>query len=104
MVSAAHCVAIEGGGDRDDWRIDRVCNRRGGSCWRSVPRIGAGRAVVVVAWLCRHETHLQLRVDADVDTRDPLIADEVVQVPPVESEHLDTGGGAHSQGKATVSA
>ncbi|MDR5755227.1 MULTISPECIES: phage integrase family protein [unclassified Caballeronia] len=27
------------------------CNRRGGSCWRAVPRIGPGRAQRVVSWL-----------------------------------------------------
>jgi len=52
------------------------CNRRGGSWWRSIPRIGAERAAVVVARLRRHETHIQMRVDADVDMRDPLVADE----------------------------
>jgi len=68
------------------------CNRRGGSWWRSIPRIGAGRAAVVVAWLRRHEMQLRLRVDADVDTRDPLVAADVVQVRPVGSDHLDAGG------------
>ena len=68
------------------------CNRRGGSWWRSIPRIGAGRAAIVVAWLRRHETDLALRVDADVDTRDPLVAAEVVQVRSVGSDHLDAGG------------
>lgn len=66
------------------------CNRRGGSWWRSVPRIGSRRAAVVVAWLRRHETHIQLRVDADVDTRDPLVADEVVQVWPAEPNLFDS--------------
>jgi integrase len=66
------------------------CNRRGGSWWRSVPRIGAGRAAVVVAWLRRHESHIQLRVDADVDTCDPLVADEVVQVWPAEPISFDS--------------
>jgi len=65
------------------------CNRRGGSWWRSIPRIGAGRAAVVVAWLRRHETELRLRVDADVDTRDPLVADDVVQVWPAEPVLID---------------
>jgi integrase len=74
------------------------CNRRGGSWWRSIPRIGAGRAAVVVAWLRRHEMQLRLRVDADVDTRDPLVAADVVQVRPVGSDHLDAGG----EGQPTV--
>jgi len=71
------------------------CNRRGGSWWRSIPRVGAGRAAVIVAWLRRHETQLRLRVDADVDTRDPLVAADVVQVRPVGSDHLDAGGEGH---------
>jgi len=74
-----------------------LCNRRGGSWWRSVPRIGAGRAAVVVAWLRRHESHIQLRVDADVDTRDPLVADEVVQVWPAEPVLTDGDGAGHSE-------
>jgi integrase len=78
------------------------CNRRGGSWWRSVPRIGAGRAAIIVAWLRRHETQLGLRVDADVDTRDPLVADEVVHVRPAESDHLDTGGAGQAVGAARL--
>jgi hypothetical protein len=34
------------------------CNRRGGSWWRSVPRIGVHRARVMVTWLRRHEDTL----------------------------------------------
>src|SRR5471032_1138482 len=78
------------------------CNRRGGSWWRSIPRVGAGRAAIVVAWLRRHETHIQLRVDADVDTRDPLVAADVVQVRPVESDHLDAGGEGQSAAAARL--
>ncbi len=44
------------------------CNARGGSWWRSVPRIGALRARTLVAWLRRHEATLGVRVAADVDT------------------------------------
>ncbi|CAL8480929.1 phage integrase family protein [Caballeronia sp. S22] len=44
------------------------CNARGGSWWRSVPRIGALRARAIVAWLRRHETTLGTNVAADVDT------------------------------------
>ncbi|MGF6870676.1 integrase [Paraburkholderia sp. MM5477-R1] len=50
------------------------CNGRGGSWWRAVPRIGAGRARLIVAWLRRHEAVLERRVDADVDLADPLTA------------------------------
>ncbi|WP_438397365.1 phage integrase family protein [Caballeronia sp. DA-9] len=48
------------------------CNSHGGSWWRSVPRIGAGRASVLVAWLRRHEQALGMRVDDDVDAG-PLV-------------------------------
>jgi integrase len=48
------------------------CNAHGGSWWRSVPRIGAHRARVLVAWLRRHEEALGVRVDADVDAG-PLV-------------------------------
>ncbi|MBN3808544.1 site-specific integrase [Paraburkholderia sp. Ac-20347] len=50
------------------------CNARGGSWWRSVPRVGPGRARTIVAWLRRHEGTLGLRVDEDVDLADPLAA------------------------------
>jgi integrase len=49
------------------------CNARGGSWWRSVPRIGALRAKALVAWLRRHERTLGVRLDvdvADIDTRE----------------------------------
>ena len=49
------------------------CNARGGSWWRSVPRIGALRAKALVAWLRRHEATLGMRLDvdvADIDTRE----------------------------------
>jgi integrase len=73
------------------------CNRRGGSWWRSIPRIGAGRAAVVVAWLRRHEPQLQMRVDADVDTRDPLVTDEVVEVLPAEPNPFDSDRAGRSE-------
>lgn len=50
------------------------CNARGGSWWRSVPRVGPGRARAIVAWLRRHEPAIGLRVEADVDLVDPLAA------------------------------
>lgn len=50
------------------------CNARGGSWWRSVPRIGPGRARRIVAWLRRHEASIGLHVESDVDLADPLIA------------------------------
>ncbi|WP_454875408.1 phage integrase family protein [Paraburkholderia xenovorans] len=64
------------------------CNGRGGSWWRAVPRIGAGRARLIVAWLRRHEAVLGRRVDADVDLADPLAA-------PV-SERVTIDGGSRA--------
>ena len=60
------------------------CNRRGGSWWRSVPRIGAGRARLLVAWLRRHSATIgrsvDVDVDVDVDTAEPLrAAGQVIQ-------------------------
>ncbi|CAE6820893.1 Tyrosine recombinase XerC [Paraburkholderia aspalathi] len=49
-------------------------NRRGGSWWRAVPRIGFGRARVIVAWLRRHADTLGVTVSADVDAAEPLVA------------------------------
>ncbi|WP_133118015.1 site-specific integrase [Burkholderia ubonensis] len=58
------------------------CNARGGTWWRAVPRIGAGRARNIVAWLRRHEATIGLRVEDDVDARDPLAApdSQIVEV------------------------
>ncbi|MFB9127762.1 phage integrase family protein [Paraburkholderia dipogonis] len=64
------------------------CNGRGGSWWRAVPRIGASRARLIVAWLRRHEAVLGRRVDADVDLADPLTAPT--------SERVTVGGGSRS--------
>ncbi|PCE30228.1 phage integrase family protein [Burkholderia ubonensis] len=58
------------------------CNARGGTWWRAVPRIGAGRARHIVAWLRQHEATIGLRVDADVDICDPLTApdNQIIEV------------------------
>ncbi|WP_175719053.1 phage integrase family protein [Burkholderia anthina] len=50
------------------------CNARGGTWWRAVPHIGAAHARSIVSWLRRHEATIGLRVQADVDARDPLAA------------------------------
>lgn len=52
------------------------CNRRGGSWWRAIPRIGPGRAARIVSWLRQHEDSIGITVLADVDLRDPLAADD----------------------------
>jgi hypothetical protein len=62
------------------------CNRRGASWWRSIPRIGPGRARVIVSWLRRQQSALGLTVDADVDSVEQegmtLVASELVEVIP----------------------
>jgi integrase len=50
------------------------CNRRGGSWWRAVRRIGPGRARRIVAWLRRHENTIGRTVDRDVDEHPHLAA------------------------------
>ncbi|BBQ03590.1 hypothetical protein BSFA1_87180 (plasmid) [Burkholderia sp. SFA1] len=52
------------------------CNRRGGSWWRAVPRIGPGRAQRVVSWLRQNEDAIGARVGADVSLDDPFSAPE----------------------------
>ncbi|MCA8325977.1 phage integrase family protein [Burkholderia cepacia] len=47
-------------------------NRRGGQWWRSVPRIGVGRARVLVAWLRTHAASIGAAVEPDVDAGDTL--------------------------------
>ncbi|KVL65423.1 site-specific integrase [Burkholderia ubonensis] len=56
------------------------CNRRGGAWWRSVPRIGVGRARTVVAWLRRHADTLGDTVAVDVDPVDRLLAEPGARV------------------------
>ncbi|HDR9056982.1 TPA: site-specific integrase [Burkholderia vietnamiensis] len=58
------------------------CNRRGGSWWRSVPRIGVGRARTVVAWLRRHAETLGETIAVDVDHVDPLVAKPDARIVP----------------------
>lgn len=58
------------------------CNRRGGSWWRSVPRVGVGRARAIVAWLRRHADTLGATVAVDVDGVDPLVAASDARVTP----------------------
>ncbi|SAK88959.1 integrase [Caballeronia catudaia] len=62
------------------------CNRRGGGWWRSIPRIGPGRARAIVSWLRKQQASLQLTIDRDVysEKQDgvPLIAAELVEVVP----------------------
>ncbi|SAL88295.1 integrase [Caballeronia arvi] len=68
------------------------CNRRGPSWWRSIPRIGRGRARAIVSWLRKQQAKLRLTVDIDIDSEErdgvPLVADELVKVVP--ESYLDS--------------
>jgi hypothetical protein len=76
------------------------CNRRGASWWRSIPRIGSGRARAIVSWLRRQQAPLGLFVDADVDSAEkegvPLIAPELVEVMPARDSHQPAQQGQDS--------
>lgn len=51
-----------------------LCNTRGGTWWRSVPRVGPGRAQAIVRWLRAHEDSIGVRIEPDVDLNEPLRA------------------------------
>ncbi|WP_309851170.1 MULTISPECIES: phage integrase family protein [unclassified Caballeronia] len=82
------------------------CNRRGGSWWRSIPRIGPGRARAIVRWLREQQASLQLTIDADVDSEEwdgvPLIAADLVEVvPAAKVTGSGPGGGPSSSESAS---
>ena len=52
------------------------CNRRGGSWWRAVRRIGPGRAQRIVSWLRQNEDAIGARVGADLSLDDPFSAQQ----------------------------
>ncbi len=56
------------------------CNRRGGSWWRAIPRIGPGRAQRILSWLRQNETLIGVHVAADVSLDDPFRAPESQRV------------------------
>ncbi|WP_186258926.1 site-specific integrase [Burkholderia gladioli] len=63
---------LAGEGIRTLAELVAYCNRRGGSWWRSVPRIGLTRARVLVAWLRRHASTIGATVDRDIEAANPL--------------------------------
>jgi site-specific recombinase XerD len=86
-----------------------LVNRRGGQWWRSVPRIGAGRARVLVAWLRRHAASIGTAVGPDVDAGDALaptsasITAGAGQLAPLERLALPEAlSGAHGANRASV--
>ncbi|SAL80957.1 integrase [Caballeronia terrestris] len=83
------------------------CNRRGSSWWRSIPRIGPGRARVIVSWLRRQQAVLGLTVDTDVDSIEaegvPLVAAALVEVvPDLASNHGASRGADQSPRRLTL--
>lgn len=77
---------LKGEGIKTLGELVAFCNRRGGSWWRSIPRIGPGRAHAIVSWLRRQQASLQLTIEADVDSEEedgvPLLAAGLVEVVP----------------------
>lgn len=73
-------LRLKGEGIRTLGDLVDFCNRRGGSWWRPVPRIGAGRARHIVAWLRQHEASIGAGVAEDIELADPLEAAEVVLI------------------------
>ncbi|WP_250486203.1 phage integrase family protein [Caballeronia sp. GaOx3] len=77
---------LKGEGIQTLGELIAFCNRRGGSWWRSIPRIGPGRARAIVSWLRKQQATLQLTVEINIDSDEqagvPLVADEVVAVVP----------------------
>ncbi|WP_309789562.1 site-specific integrase [Caballeronia sp. LZ019] len=75
---------LKGEGIQTLGELVAFCNRRGGSWWRSIPRIGPGRARAIVSWLRKQQVSLQLTIDADVDSEErdgvPLIAADLVEI------------------------
>jgi hypothetical protein len=93
---------LKGEGIRTLGELVAFCNRRGGSWWRSIPRIGPGRARAIVSWLRKQRASLQLTIEADVDSEErdgvPLIAAELVEVVPAAKVTGSGPGGVPSGG------
>ncbi|MEB2500786.1 phage integrase family protein [Burkholderia cenocepacia] len=100
---------LEGEGIRTLGELVAFVNRRGGQWWRSVPRIGVGRARVLAAWLRRHASSIGAAVEVDVDAGDALaptaasVTASAGQLAPLERLTLpDALSGAHGANRAPV--
>jgi site-specific recombinase XerD len=100
---------LEGEGIRTLGELVAFVNRRGGQWWRSVPRVGVGRARVLVAWLRRHATSIGAAVEVDVDAGDALaptaagVTASAGQLAPLERLTLPVElSGAHGANRAPV--
>ncbi|MDR5736279.1 site-specific integrase [Caballeronia sp. LZ025] len=91
---------LKGEGIQTLGELVAFCNRRGGSWWRSIPRIGPGRARAIASWLRKQQASLQLTIESDVDSEEqdgvPLIAAELVEVVPAAKVTGSGPGGGPS--------
>jgi integrase/recombinase XerD len=71
---------LAGEGIRTIGELVAFIERCGGNWWRSIPRIGVGRARVLVAWLRRHAQCLGRTVTVEVELADPLAASTALLV------------------------
>ncbi|UKD18056.1 site-specific integrase (plasmid) [Burkholderia aenigmatica] len=102
-------VRLEGEGIRTLGELVAFVNRRGGQWWRSVPRIGVGRARVLVTWLRRHAASIGASVEVDVDAGDALaptaasVTAGAGRLAPLERLALPVElSGAHGANRASV--
>jgi site-specific recombinase XerD len=92
---------LAGEGIRTLAELVAFCNRRGGSWWRSVPRIGLTRARVLVAWLRRHAATIGATVDHDIEAANPIapaaeiLAPSRAQLLPLERIAMPTALSGH---------
>ncbi|OXJ22460.1 integrase [Burkholderia sp. HI2714] len=100
---------LVGEGIRTLGELVACVNRRGGQWWRSVPRIGVGRARVLVAWLRRHAETIGAVVEPDVDAGDALaptatsVTAGAGQLAPLERLSLPVElSGAHGANRAST--
>lgn len=70
------CPTAERRGHSNLAELVHFCNRGGGGWGRAVPRIGPGRAQLVVSWLRQNEDAIGARVGAKVSLDDPFSAPE----------------------------
>lgn len=69
-------LQLKAGGIATLGELVDFCNRRGGSWWRAIPRIGPGRARRIVTWLRQHEASIGRTIESDVDETEPFKAND----------------------------
>ncbi|MCP1120988.1 phage integrase family protein [Robbsia andropogonis] len=73
---------IKSAGIRTLGELVAFCNRRGGSWWRAVQRIGYGRAQIIENWLNTHRPSIGQALTIAAETNDPLALPETVTLEP----------------------